>query len=70
MLKPKDRVVVCKPVFSQGGRSFAQDKFGTVQTVSGRFIVLVLDGERDELGFFEHELELLTDEQTESRLQP
>ena len=61
MFKPRSRVRVSKPKYTQGGRSFAQNKSGTIQSISGRFVVLILDGELDELGFFLSELDELTD---------
>jgi hypothetical protein len=64
VFKPGDRVRVCRPKYTQGGTGFAQDKSGTVQSVSGRFIVLILDGQLDELGFFACELDLLTNSTT------
>jgi hypothetical protein len=53
------RVTVSRSRFSQGGTCFALGKSGTVKKLSGRYCVIVLDGELDELGFFADELDML-----------
>ncbi len=55
-----DRVIVARPGFTQGGRSVHQDKIGTVEYVSGRYLTVILDDDLDELGFFAREVDKLT----------
>jgi hypothetical protein len=57
MLQPNSRVVIRRPRFTQGGKSVFQDKLGRLESITGRYCIVVLDGELDELGFFVDELD-------------
>lgn len=60
-IAPGSRVRVVQPRFTQGGPSVFQDAVGTVETISGRYCVVVLDDEIDELGFFIDELAIIAE---------
>lgn len=58
-LIPGAAVVISKPRSFQGGVGPWLGRKGVLESISGRFCTVVLDGELDELGFFADELDIL-----------